>query len=218
MRLFASKLTRADLCAVGFLLAALPLSAQTPADPATMPAHDSHQSFTVAVLPYVSPQRYTDKFGKHTPRDAGIVGLDVYFRNDNDMPVRLNLQTVRLVFEAPGQPHQKLPPLTAEEVADNVMLTPAKDPTQRKRLPTIGTGLKPSRDKNWQEFDALLRSVSMAADIIGPHTTVHGFFYFDIDGQYDQLSAARLDVPDLSFMGANTPLLFFEIDIAPAVR
>jgi hypothetical protein len=218
MRFVASKLARAALCAVVLPLAALPMSAQAPADPATMPAHDSHQDFTVAVLPYVAPQRYTDKFGKHTPRDAGIVGLDVYFRNDNDMPVRLNLQTIRLVVEAPGEPHQKLAPLASEEVADDVLLTPPKDPTQRKRLPTIGTGLKPNRDKNWQEFNSLLRSVSMAADIIGPHTTVHGFFYFDINSQYGLLSDARLDVSDLSFMGTNKALLFFEVDLAPAVH
>ena len=36
-------------------------------DPASLPAHDSHQGLVIAADPYISAERYKDKFGKHTP-------------------------------------------------------------------------------------------------------------------------------------------------------
>jgi hypothetical protein len=197
------------------LPASIAVHAQT--DPASLPAHDSHQGLLVGVNPYVSAQRYKDKFGKHTPYEAGILALEVYFRNDNDSPIRVNLDTVRLVISEPGESRQRLEPLSAEEVADGVLLKPAQDPSQRRRrFPLPGAGVKTGRDKNWDELAGTLRSALMSSEVLPPHATTHGFFFFDIDHHYDWLSNARFDVPDLTFMSGGKALFFFEVDLAPA--
>ena len=65
-------------------------------------ARDSHQDLLIAADPYVTAERYKDTFGKHSPYAAGIVAIDVYFRNDNNTPIRLNPDTIRLEISLPG--------------------------------------------------------------------------------------------------------------------
>jgi hypothetical protein len=188
------------------------------ADPAALAARDSHQGLLVAVAPYLSPQLYKDKFRARSPYDAGIVALEVYFRNDNDSPIRLNFDTVRLVIGESRASRQKIEALTPEEVTDRVTFMSPKDPTQARRLPKIGIGQKPVHDKNWEELAGALRSASMSADLVPAHATVHGCFYFDIDHHFDWLSNASFDLADLTLVATNKALLFFQIDLAPAVR
>jgi hypothetical protein len=185
-------------------------------DPATLAAHDLHQGLLVAVDAYTSAARYRDKFGKRTPYDSGVLALDVFFRNDGNSPIRVNLGTIRLLIGEPGGTRQKLEPLSSEDVADLVLLKPAKDPATQRRFPLPGTGVKPNRDKNWEAFASIVRSAAMTSEIVAPHGTTHGLFYFDVNHHYDWLSNARLDVPDLSFMLDNKALFFFEVDLAPA--
>jgi len=192
-------------------------SARAQADPASLPAHDSHQGLLVAADPYAAAERSKTKFGKHSPYEGGILAVDVYFRNDNDSPVRLNLDTVELRVGGRGEPKQKLAAISPEEVADRTLLKAPKDPrATRVPFPLPGGGAKSSRGKDWDEFAGTLRSAAMATTIIPPHGLAHGFFYFDIDHHFDWLSTALLNIPDLEFMFGNKPLFFFEIDLAPA--
>jgi len=205
------------LC-LGLVLTAGSLTARAQTDPASLPAKDSHQGLLVAADPYAAAERSKTKFGKHTPYEGGILAIDVYFRNDNDSPVRLNLDTVDLRVGAQGQSKQKLTAISAEEVADRTLLKKPKDPrTPRVAFPLPGAGSKSGRGKDWDEFAGTLRSAAMATTIIPPHGGAHGFFYFDIDHHFDWLSTAVLNIPDLEFMFGNKPLFFFEIDLAPAV-
>jgi hypothetical protein len=162
---------------------------------------------------------YKTQFGERTPYEAGIVALEVFFRNDNDKPIRLNLDTVRLLVSRPGQSLQRIGPLSAEEVADRVLFKTPPDP-RRPRLPNpLGDrGGNSGRDKNWQEFSARMRAAGVKSDLVGPKSTVSGFLFFDVNHHYDWLSSARLDVPDLSFMLDNQALFFFQVDLAPALR
>jgi hypothetical protein len=212
-------LTFAFSCTFLFTLLAKPPNARAQVDPHSLPAHDLHQGLLVAADPYTSSTRYKDKFGKRTPYDAGVLSLDVYFRNDGDGPIRVNLSTVRLLMGEPGGQRQKLEPLSPEDVADVVLLKPGKEPSARRLpLPLPGGGARPPRDKNWQALASVLRASAMTSEIVAPHSTSHGLFYFDVNHQFDWLSNARLEVPDLSFMFDNKALFFFEIDLAPAAR
>ena len=184
-------------------------------DPASLPAHDSHQGLLIAANPYISANRYKEKFGKHTPFDGGILAIELFFRNDNDSPIRVNLKTMQLLVSAPGGSRQRLDPLSAEEVADVVLAKP-KDPSPRIPIPRVGMPRK-SHDKDWEEFAGTLRSAALATDLLPPHATTHGFVYFDVDHHYDWLSTSRFDVPDLTFMTGNKALFFFQIDLAPAI-
>lgn len=184
------------------------------ADPASLPAHDSHQGLSIAADPYTSADRYKEKFGKHSPYDGGIVAIELFLRNDNDLPVRVNLKTMQLLIGAPGEARQRLDPLSPEEVADRVLAKP-KDPTPRFPVPRVGAPPR-KHDKNWEEFAGTLRSAALGSDLLPPHATTHGSVYFDIDRHYDWISNARFEIPDLAFMNDTKPLFFFEIDLASA--
>jgi hypothetical protein len=188
-------------------------------DLSSLPARDSHQDVTIAVKPYVSEKSYQDQFGKRTPYEAGILALEVFFRNDNDKPIRVNLGAIRLLVSRQDEPQQRLEQLSAEQVADRVLLQAPSDP-RRPRLPFPigGRGGTSARDKNWEELAGRLRVAGVKSDLLAPKSTIRGFLYFDVDHHYDWLSSARLDVPDLKFMLDNQALFFFQVDLAPALR
>ena len=211
------RLLRLALC-LGLAAASAdrPLGAQS--DPASLPAHESHQGVTIAARPLVKEAAYTSQFGKRSPYEAGILALEVFFRNDNDKPIRLKLDNMRLLVERPGQPLQRIAPLVAEEVADRVILKTPSDP-RAPRFPIPGTRRPTSnRDKNWQEFADKMQAAAIQSDILAPKSTLRGFLFFDVAHHYDWLSNARLDVPDLAFMVNNEALFFFQVDLAPALR
>jgi hypothetical protein len=204
----------ATLGGVSFLRA----QARTPIDATALPARETHQGVTVAVKPLVTEAAYKAQFSGKTPYEAGILALEVFFRNDSDKPIRLKLGTMRLLVDRPGQPPQRIDALTPEEVADRVMLKTPTDP-RAPRFPVPGTRRPTSeRDKNWQEFATRMRAAGIPSDIVGPNATVRGFLFFDVNNHYDWLTDARLDVPDLTFMVNNEALFFFQVDLAPALR
>jgi hypothetical protein len=212
--LLAATVGLATLWAVSSLRA----QTQPATDPASLPAHETHQGVTVAVRPLVTEAAYKAQFSGKTPYEAGILALEVFFRNDSDKPIRLTLGTMRLLVDRTGQPPQRIDALTAEEVADRVLLKTPSDP-RAPRLPLPGSRTpKSNRDKNWQEFAARMRAAGIPSDIVGPKATVRGFLFFDVNNHYDWLTDARLDVPDLAFMVNNEALFFFQVDLAPALR
>ena len=185
-------------------------------DPVSLPAHDSHQGVTIAAEPYTSADRYKDEFGKHTPYEGGIVAIELFMRNDNDSPIRVNLGTIQLLVAVPGGSRQRLDTLSADEIADRVLAKP-KDPSPRLPVPRIGPPPQ-KHDKTWEEFARRLRSAALDTDLLPPHMTTHGFVYFDIDHHYEWLSHSRVDIPDLVFMNDAKPIFFFEIDLAPGIH
>ena len=52
--------------------------------------------------------------------------------------------------------------------------------------------------------------------VIAPNSTAQGLLYFDLQGQLDLLSNARLYVPELVALEKNHGLLFFDIDLSRA--
>lgn len=186
-------------------------------DPATLPAHDSHQGLLVAADPYISADRYKDRFAKRSPYEGGILAIEVFFRNDNDLPIRINLNTMQLLVAEPGESRQRLEPLAPEEVADRVLAKRPKDPTPRFPVPRVGPP-PTKRDKNWEEFAGNLRAAALSSDLLPPHATTHGLVYFDVDRHYDWISNSRLEIPDLAFMNDSKPLFFFEIDLAASTH
>lgn len=180
-------------------------------DPATFRAHDEHQDLLVAADPWADPDQYKARFPKKSPADAGVIAIDVYFRNDGAMPIQINLQTIRLTLAFSGQPEQNLPPLKPEVVADYVFNKAPGNPATRRRLPL------PTRSGgNTKEVQALiadLRSFQLSSDLVPPHGTVNGFFYFDLDGHFDWIPQSRLYVPDIKVMSTGKALFFFDVPL-----
>jgi hypothetical protein len=198
------------LCPLG----ALAQTAQP--DPSAMPAHDVHQDLIIAADPYISASRYKGTFGKKSPYDAGIAAIDVYFRNDNDKPIRLNLDTIELIISIPGEDRQRLGPLAAEDVADRALLKADANPSPRRPFPFPSPSLNTGKSKAWQEMVTSLRAVALGTDVLPPRATTHGFLFFDMNHNFDALRQSHLYIPDLAFMTDKKALFFFEIDLAAA--
>jgi hypothetical protein len=194
----------------------MPLCAQaqnaTP-DPVTLPARDAHQNLLIAADPYLGAQRYKGVFGKKSPYDAGILAIDVYFRNDNDVPIRVRQEAIQLVFSPPGGNRQHLESLSPEEVVDRTLLKP-RNPQARFPLPSGGT--RAGRNKEWFDMVSTVRTVALGTDILPPHNTTHGFIFFDLDHDFDSVHNSQLYIPDLTFMTDRKALFFFEIDLGDA--
>src|SRR3984893_15674937 len=186
-------------------------------DPLTLRARDTHQNLTIAADPYVSADRYNKAlFGKTSPYEAGIVAINVYFRNDNDSPIRLNLDTILLMISVPRQDHEKLQPLAPEEVADRAILKARANPSATRRpFPFPGSGTASGKGKAWDEMNSTLRSLVLSTEVLPPHATMHGFLFFDVDHQFDAIRYSSVYIPDLMFMTDKKALLFFEIELRP---
>ena len=175
---------------------------------------DSHEGVTIGVDPWTSASRYKGKFPKRNPYTGGIVALHFSIRNDNDEPIRLVRERIRLLVQLDEQNKQELQPMSADDVADVVLLeNHQKDPTMR-RLPfpiPTGGGVKPARDKNWTELRDACQNAALPSPVIAPHSTKEGLVYFDLRGEFDLLDNARVYVPDLVRMTTKQAILYFDI-------
>jgi hypothetical protein len=216
-----SALTRfriAVLTAVFLLLCAgaFGQSAASPADakpvvPAPLP-HDQHSGLTVSVDPYTEAARTKDKFGKANPHEVGVLPVEVFLRNDSDQPMRVNLETVQLEVTLRNGVRQEVDWLRPEEVAKLIAHPAGAADPQQKRLPLpINIG-----DKKVEKLAAVLRPLSLDADVIPPKATVHGFLYFDVSHEFTIASRSSLYVPDVSIAPGNEPLVYFEVPLRKA--
>lgn len=171
-------------------------------DPAKLRARDSHQDLLVAADPLTSLEDYKGRFPKRSPFEAGVVAIDIYFRNDGALPVRINLSTICLTLSFRGQADQNIPSLRPEQVADYIL---------NKRVGArraVGSNSKPML-----ELVAELRAAQLSSDIAPPHGVMHGLLYFDIGGHYDWITFARLYIPDLKQMGSDKTMFFFDVPL-----
>ena len=178
-------------------------------------ALESHEGMTISALPWTNPALYKEKFHKKSPYAAGIVALQVVFRNDSDDSLKENLERIRLNVTLSEDDHQALDPLTSEQAAD-VILQPAVKNLGRSRFPLPIGGPKVGRDKKWVELEQELRQAGVKGSIVAPHSSVEGLLYFDLQSQFDLLSNAHLYVPDIIALEKNHGLMYFEIDLSQA--
>jgi len=186
------------------------------AGPSSLPARDAHAGVLIAANPYRDAERYKARFGKRNPYDAGILALEVFFRNDNEKPIRVDLESIRLLLDPTGSARQRLEPLAVEDVVDRILNMGGPNPTVPRR-PIPRRGPKSGRSKEWKELEAALREVAFRNDVLPPLSSVRGFLFFDINHRYDWLPYARLYVPDVKFLESKQALLFFELDLRAAV-
>ena len=152
-------------------------------------------------------------------RGAGVFSCNQKLwtiRNDNDEAVKLNLKRIRLLVMLDPENKQELEALTADDVADAVMLRQnGKDPTARRLpIPLPISRPKPERDKNWEEFHGDCQNAGIPSGVIGAHSTMEGLVYFDLRGEWDLLQTARLYVPDLERMTSKQAISYFDIDFS----
>lgn len=175
---------------------------------------ESHEGMTITARPWTDPALYKEKFHKKSPYAAGIVALQVAFRNDSDDSIKVNLERIRLNITISEEDRQALDSLTSERAADVILKPGAKNITgHRLPFPLPSGGPKVGHDKKWTEVEHELHSAGIQASVVAPHTTVEGLLYFDLQSQFDLLNTARLYVPELVALEKNHGLLYFDIDL-----
>lgn len=178
-------------------------------------ALESHEGMTISARPWTNPALYKERFHKKSPYAAGIVAVQVTFRNDSDDSLKVNLERIRMNITLSDDNRQALDPLTSEQSADLILKPGAKN-IGRSRFPIPIGGPKVGHDKKWVEVEQELRQAGVTASIVAPHSSVQGLLYFDLQGQIDLLNSSRLYIPDVVALEQNRELLYFEIDLSPA--
>jgi hypothetical protein len=173
---------------------------------------ESHEGMTITARPWTDAALYKEKFPKKSPFAAGIIAIQVVFRNDSDDSLKVNLERIRLNLTLSEEDHQALYPLSPEEGAD-VITRPSTTKLTAKRLPPLG-GPKVGKDKKWTEVEQSLRNAGVQASVVAPHSSVQGLLYFDLRSQFDVMNTAHLYVPEIVAIEKNRSLLYFEIDLS----
>lgn len=202
---------------IGLLLPCGALFAQSipPASASAASAlpQDQHGGLTVSVDPYADAHRAKDKFGKSAdPIPAGVLPVDVYFKNGTPHPIRVDLETVQLEVRSDGGEQQYLDWLAIAQVAEMIR-HPGGTPSapSARRFP-VGIPL-PGKDKKVETILEQLRPFALDSNVVPPLGTIHGFLFFDVSHDFSAVSKASLYVPDVNLLPAKTPLMFFEVPL-----
>jgi hypothetical protein len=198
--------------AVSLYSSASPQGQQTSLRTASL---ETHEGLTISVQPWKDATLYKQKFPKKSPFDAGLIAMQVTFRNDSDESLKVGLERIRLAVQIDADNRQELQALTAAQVADEILKPGGKDPSKaRAKIPLPVSIPKSSNDKKWKEIEQQAELAGVPANVLAPHSTVQGLLYFDMQGQFDLLSGARLYIPDIVAMEKNRSLTYFEIDLS----
>src|ERR1700688_4920057 len=198
----------------------LPVSAFTPvsaqresaSQPIKTATLDSHDGLSVSADPWLGASRYKSTLPKKSPFEAGVLAIKMNFRNDSDESIKIGIERIRLNLTFDENSRQDLPALSSELLADAVLHPRIK--SSKSRLPIPLPSSPGGRDKHWQEYQKLAEDAGLHASVIAPHTSVEGLLYFDLQGQFDLLSNARLYIPDLLSLEKNRSLMYFDLDLS----
>jgi hypothetical protein len=201
---------RLSLLVIAFLFAGVTLAQR---DPASLSARDTHEGLLVAADPCLDEACAKEKFGKSNPFQAGVLPVDVYFRNDTDEAMQIDLTTVRLDISQPGEDRQRIVALTPRQVAV-LIAHPGGTPNPeapRHRVPQPIP--MPSHDKKEDKVLESLKPLAFDSDVLPPRSTLHGFFFFDLSHDFRLADFATLYIPDVKIVPANKLLTYFEIPL-----
>lgn len=188
-----------------------PKPASTPAaDPTADLQRDSHNGLTVMANPLTDPARAKDLFGKANPINAGLLPVEVFLKNENAQPLRVNIDTIRLVVHLKSGGRQDLDWLSVQEVAALIAHPGGIAPKDPRRVAGIPL---PSGDKKTDKLVEILQPLSLDGEIVAGNSTLHGYLYFDVSHELKLADTASIYVPDAFSMPSNKPLMFFEVPV-----
>lgn len=175
---------------------------------------ESHEGLSISALPWTDAAKYKEKFPKKSPYSAGILAIQVAFRNDSDDSMKVSLERIRLTLYIDSDNVQELQSLTPEELAEAVLKPATKDPTASRRKMPLPVPVPSSGKDKGSELQKQAQSAAVPTSVIAPHSTVQGLLYFDLQKQFDLLETAHLYVPDVVLMRGNRTLTYFDIDLS----
>jgi hypothetical protein len=192
------------------LLSSLAVAQQPPVHTASL---EAHEGLTITASPWTDAAKYKEKFPKKSPYAAGVLAIEVAFRNDSDDSVKVNLSRIRLTVHLDSENTQELPSLSPEELVQAVLKPGGKDPTATRKKVPLPVPIPKGKDKNQEDLQRQAQDAGIPTGVIAPHSTVQGLLYFDLQNQFDLLDTAHLYVPDLVLMRGNRALTYFDIDL-----
>jgi hypothetical protein len=177
-------------------------------------SRESHEGLTISATPWTDAAKYKEKFPKKSPYAAGVMAVEVSFRNDSNESVKINLSRIRLTVHLDGENTQELPSLSPEELVEAVLQPGGKDPTAtRKKIPVPVPIPRSGNDKKAEELHRQAQEASVPTGVVAPHGTVQGLLYFDLQSQFDLIQTSHLYVPEIVQMRGNRALTYFDIDL-----
>jgi hypothetical protein len=197
-------------CAGAFAQASSPAgdSAARPAQSAASLPQDRHEGMSVTADSYTDSARAKSKFGKANPLPAGILPVEVFLHNETTQAIRINFETIQLTVHFESGKHQDLDWIAVGQVADAVAHPHGPSAPQSRRFPI---GLPPTTDHKADRLVDILRPLALDADVVPPTATIHGFLFFDLDGDMSLAANSSLYMPDVTTLPANKQLMFFEV-------
>jgi len=174
-------------------------------------AVQTSQGVTIAVDPLFRDNLAAQVFDKSDIVTRGIMPVAIIVFNDNDYPVEINGNSIDLILG--GEHLRALPP---DHFIPALFKKGASKLGSLNPLPR-GTSVDTTTADAQEDFEHKF----LASKIVAPHASAGGFLYFRIPQSPtlpEQLSSATIYVPDLLRSDNNTRLMYFEIDVKPAVE
>jgi len=168
------------------------------------PAKLTSEGITVAVDPLFLDTLAGQVFDKDDIVTRGIMPLGVIIFNDNAFPIRLECNTIEVIQ---GDEHIRgIPPSDAV----------------RQLFKGSRNILVPSMPKQALNPDALadFEFKSLEGKEIGAHSMGGGFLYLRVSPRdlRSDLSRSRVYIPDIYRLDSGSKLIFFEIELRPAIE
>jgi hypothetical protein len=178
--------------------------------PAASLPEDRHEGLTVSVNSYTDTDRAKEKFGKANPLTVGILPVEVFLHNETTQAMRLDVSTIQLSVQFPSGKHQDVDAVPTKEVAAAVAHPNGPPGPQSRRFPV---GIGSMTDKKTDKMLETLGPLALDADIVPPMATIHGFVFFDLNGDLSLAAKASLYIPDVATIPSNKALMFFEVPL-----
>ena len=174
------------------------------------PAQQAGQGLVIAVDPLFRDPLAAQVFDKDDIVSSGIMPLAVVVFNDNDFPVEINAASIELIM---GEDHART--MEPERVVP-ILFKKTRNRSYNPLPIPRGASSNPT-DEPLEDFDHKF----LADRTIGAKSVAGGFLYFKVP-QTKTLAAAlakgRIYIPEIIRQDNGSRLMYFEIDLQPAVE
>jgi hypothetical protein len=174
------------------------------------PSRLSSEGVTIAVEPLFLNNLAAQVFDKSDMVTRGIMPLAIVIFNDNDFAVRIDETTIEMVS---GERHYRT------RMPEEAVALIFKKDSKRSLIPNVGIPLPASGggDANTMED---FEQKYLGNKTVGPHEQAGGFLYMQLPAfelSRENLAKAVVYIPDIVRIDTRKSLIFFEVDLKPAV-
>ena len=175
------------------------------------PSRLTSEGVTIAAEPLFRDDLAAQVFDKDDIVTRGIIPFAVAVFNDNDYPVQVGVPTAELICG-----DERYRTLTPGEVVTKIYQKSGKAVRLPQPIPGVSLGGGNPSPEALKDFEQKF----LAGKIVPPHKSAGGFLYFEISIKALQpyLATSQLYLPDVYREDDGSRLIFFEIEMKPAVE